>query len=151
MMTYDDARAGAELVRREYEAGDSTSTIDYQLRVKYPSANGFERNRMIFRGVALWDNQIVIRAGSPPLTLTAPFPTPPSTGPSSRPNEIRIVAQVLIETAGSPDKIRMAAADGVSGQPYSYWADQIEAMRAFWEIIYGAAVVTVTDPARYIY
>lgn len=151
MITYDDARAGASYVRGEYESGDSTSTIHYQLTIRYPLANGFERNRMVFRGVNLWDNQVVIRAGSPPATVTAPFPTPPSTGPSVRPNEITIVAMLLIETPMMPDKLRLVRASGVSGQPYTHWSDQIEAVRAFWQTLYGASSVTVQDPARYIY
>lgn len=151
MITYSDARQGAEYVRSEYEAGDSTSTIDYQLRLRYPAANGFERNRMIFRGVTLYNMQVAIRGGTPPLRIVAPFPFPPSTGTSTHPNDIRIIATALIETPGMPNKIRSMSAEGVSGDLYSGYADQFDAIMIFWQLVYAGSLVSVLDPARYIY
>jgi len=155
MISYQDAREGAEWVRNWLDKGELNQHVHHQTRLRYPEANGFEVNRIVRRGREARNIQVALRLGGTPFRLTLPYPYPPSSGPEILPNDIRLVVTVVITSTNIPPdfqpKHRQIVVDRVSGTRYREYLIEIDRIIQFWKLLYPLALITITDPARYIY
>lgn len=151
MIAYAEARQASELCRQLREEGYSISIMQFQLRNRYPTMNGFERRRAITRGTIAYEIQESIRGGSPPFSINLPYPYPPSTGPETNPNQIKIIAVALLALSGGGTKRISLEAQFVSGTAYATYLARILEMLDFFSIAYEAEEAMIIDPCRYLY
>jgi len=120
MISNADARRAALLAANLYGEGSTPSFIKRILEAEYPQTNGFDRNRIVDRGVRIWEIKVTTEFGSPPANIILPYPTVPSSTPvPAPPNRITIDSRVRIEFASGPDQYRIARAEGFSGDTYA--------------------------------
>jgi hypothetical protein len=107
-------------------------------------------NRLLNRAFDCIPIQSFIRGGTPPTVIDPRYPLLPSHPQNGQPDRVTIVTRIR-STNMATVRYVTAMADGLAGDTYVSFANQIEAIRAAYAARYATATVVVVDPCWKIY